>query len=231
MAGRGRDWRRQAGARDRRPPRGHPRAPARTACKRLRTDVIDLYYLHRWDKQVPIEDSVGAMARPGARGQDAQPSACRKCRPPRCAAPMPCTPSRPCRPSIRCGRATPRSPCSRPAANSARPSSPSARWRAASCAGTLRDVAALRRQGHPPQHAALRARQLRRQPEAAAGLQAHRARGGLHAGAAGAGLAAAQGRRTSSRSPAPPAWRTCRTTWAPLNVQLDAGVDGARWKR
>ena len=31
--------------------------------KRLRTDVIDLYYLHRWDKQVPIEESVGAMSR------------------------------------------------------------------------------------------------------------------------------------------------------------------------
>jgi aryl-alcohol dehydrogenase-like predicted oxidoreductase len=30
--------------------------------KRLRTEVIDLYYLHRWDKKVPIEDSVGAMA-------------------------------------------------------------------------------------------------------------------------------------------------------------------------
>lgn len=30
--------------------------------QRLQTDVIDLYYLHRWDKQVPIEDSVGAMA-------------------------------------------------------------------------------------------------------------------------------------------------------------------------
>ena len=28
----------------------------------LQTDVIDLYYLHRWDKKVPIEDSVGAMA-------------------------------------------------------------------------------------------------------------------------------------------------------------------------
>ena len=27
----------------------------------LKTDVIDLYYLHRWDKQVPIEDSMGAM--------------------------------------------------------------------------------------------------------------------------------------------------------------------------
>ncbi|MRD48401.1 aldo/keto reductase [Caenimonas koreensis DSM 17982] len=30
--------------------------------RRLQTDVIDLYYLHRWDKQVPIEDSVGAMS-------------------------------------------------------------------------------------------------------------------------------------------------------------------------
>jgi len=30
--------------------------------RNLQTDVIDLYYLHRWDKQVPIEDSVGAMA-------------------------------------------------------------------------------------------------------------------------------------------------------------------------
>ncbi|MDB5901040.1 MAG: putative aldo-keto reductase [Ramlibacter sp.] len=31
--------------------------------RRLQTDVIDLYYLHRWDKKVPIEESVGAMAR------------------------------------------------------------------------------------------------------------------------------------------------------------------------
>jgi aryl-alcohol dehydrogenase-like predicted oxidoreductase len=31
--------------------------------KRLQTDVIDLYYLHRWDKKVPIEESVGAMGR------------------------------------------------------------------------------------------------------------------------------------------------------------------------
>ena len=29
---------------------------------RLKTDVIDLYYLHRYDKKVPIEDSVGALA-------------------------------------------------------------------------------------------------------------------------------------------------------------------------
>jgi len=31
------------------------------ALRRLQTDVIDLYYLHRWDKKVPIEDSVGGL--------------------------------------------------------------------------------------------------------------------------------------------------------------------------
>jgi aryl-alcohol dehydrogenase-like predicted oxidoreductase len=31
--------------------------------RRLGTEVIDVYYLHRWDKAVPIEESVGAMAR------------------------------------------------------------------------------------------------------------------------------------------------------------------------
>jgi aryl-alcohol dehydrogenase-like predicted oxidoreductase len=29
---------------------------------RLQTDVIDLYYLHRWDKRIPVEDSVGALS-------------------------------------------------------------------------------------------------------------------------------------------------------------------------
>ena len=33
------------------------------ALKRLQTDVIDLYYLHRWDRNVPTEDSVGEMGR------------------------------------------------------------------------------------------------------------------------------------------------------------------------
>lgn len=37
--------------------------------RRLRTDVIDLYYLHRWDRQVPIEDSVGALAELVAEGK------------------------------------------------------------------------------------------------------------------------------------------------------------------
>ena len=39
------------------------------ALVRLRTEVIDLYYLHRWDKKVPIEDSVGEMARFVAEGK------------------------------------------------------------------------------------------------------------------------------------------------------------------
>lgn len=30
---------------------------------RLKTDRIDLYYLHRWDRSVPIEESVGELAR------------------------------------------------------------------------------------------------------------------------------------------------------------------------
>jgi aryl-alcohol dehydrogenase-like predicted oxidoreductase len=29
--------------------------------RNLRTERIDLYYLHRWDKRIPIEDSVGAL--------------------------------------------------------------------------------------------------------------------------------------------------------------------------
>ena len=44
---------------------GRPDTLKRTcedALKRLRTDVIDLYYLHRWDKTVHIEDSVGALS-------------------------------------------------------------------------------------------------------------------------------------------------------------------------
>jgi aryl-alcohol dehydrogenase-like predicted oxidoreductase len=42
------------------------RATCEAALKRLQTD---LYYLHRWDKQVPIEDSVGALAELVAAGK------------------------------------------------------------------------------------------------------------------------------------------------------------------
>jgi aryl-alcohol dehydrogenase-like predicted oxidoreductase len=38
------------------------RAACEASLKRLNVDIIDLYYLHRVDPQVPIEDTVGAMA-------------------------------------------------------------------------------------------------------------------------------------------------------------------------
>jgi len=51
---------------------GHPDM-IRTTCdgslKRLRTDVIDLYYLHRWDKRYPVEDQIGALAELKAAGK------------------------------------------------------------------------------------------------------------------------------------------------------------------
>ncbi|MEJ8814070.1 aldo/keto reductase [Variovorax ureilyticus] len=39
------------------------RSNCEDSLRRLGTDVIDLYYLHRWDKKVPIEESIGAMSR------------------------------------------------------------------------------------------------------------------------------------------------------------------------
>ena len=54
-----------AGVSGRRVIDGRPEALKRNceeSLRRLETDVIDLYYLHRWDKQVPIEDSIGALA-------------------------------------------------------------------------------------------------------------------------------------------------------------------------
>jgi len=38
------------------------KATLEESLKRLKTDVIDLYYIHRWDRRVPIEESVGALA-------------------------------------------------------------------------------------------------------------------------------------------------------------------------
>ncbi|QIK79864.1 aldo/keto reductase [Sphingomonas piscis] len=51
---------------------GRPETLRRTlddSLRRLKTDVIDLYYLHRWDKTVPIEDSVGELGRFVAEGK------------------------------------------------------------------------------------------------------------------------------------------------------------------
>jgi aryl-alcohol dehydrogenase-like predicted oxidoreductase len=42
---------------------GRVRADCEASLARLGIDVIDLYYLHRADPQVPLEDTIGAMAR------------------------------------------------------------------------------------------------------------------------------------------------------------------------
>ena len=41
----------------------------RSSLRRLKTETIDLYYLHRWDQRVPIEESVGALADLVAEGK------------------------------------------------------------------------------------------------------------------------------------------------------------------
>ena len=51
---------------------GRPKAIRRNcedSLRRLGTDVIDLYYLHRWDRRLAIEESVGEMARLKAEGK------------------------------------------------------------------------------------------------------------------------------------------------------------------
>ena len=45
---------------------GRPEVIAKTcddSLSRLKTEVIDLYYLHRWDKKVPVEESIGGLSR------------------------------------------------------------------------------------------------------------------------------------------------------------------------
>jgi aryl-alcohol dehydrogenase-like predicted oxidoreductase len=78
---------------------------------------------------VPIEDSVGEMARLVEEGKvralglsEVSAATLRRAHA--------VHPIAPCRPSIRCGPATPRSRCWRPAATSVPPWWPSARWRA-----------------------------------------------------------------------------------------------------
>ena len=51
---------------------GRPASIQRTceeSLTRLKTEVIDLYYLHRWDKAVPVEESVGALGDLVAQGK------------------------------------------------------------------------------------------------------------------------------------------------------------------
>lgn len=62
LATKGGMWRNAQGQRE---IDGRPEVIKRTcdeSLARLQTDAIDLYYLHRWDKRLPVEESVGALA-------------------------------------------------------------------------------------------------------------------------------------------------------------------------
>ena len=110
------------------------RAALETSLKLLRTDHIDLYYLHRPDPSTPIEESVGELARLveegkiGGYGLSEMSAATLR----RAAAVHPVTALQ-----TEYSPWTPRSRCSKPAGNWARPLSPfrpwaGARWHAAS---------------------------------------------------------------------------------------------------
>ena len=82
------------------------RACCDASLKRLGVDHIDLYYQHRVDRTVPIEETVGAMADLVKAGKVASWGFPKPLRPPS-AGRMPSTPSPPCRRNIRSGRRDP----------------------------------------------------------------------------------------------------------------------------
>ena len=155
----------------------------------------------------------GRHVRPGARGQGAQPSACPRCRPRRCARRMRCIPISAVQTEYSLWTRNPEiavlEACRELGAAFVAFSPRRARLSVRRAA--RREHAG--RQGHPPRHAALLAGELRRQPAAAAALQGAGARGRLHARRSWRWPGCCTRRRTSSRFPAPPAWSICARTW------------------
>jgi aryl-alcohol dehydrogenase-like predicted oxidoreductase len=195
---------------------GRPEAIRRNcedSLKRLQTDVIDLYYLHRWDKKVPIEDSVGAMSDLVRAGKvraiglsEVSAPTLRKAHAVHPISALQTEYSLWTRnPEIAVLEA-----CREIGATFVA-FSPVARG---FLCDALQDVATLVPGRHPQAHAALFPGELPRQPETAGAVQAAGARSRLHARATGPGLAAAQGARTSFPSRARPVWSTSRKTWA-----------------
>ena len=109
----------------------HIRAVAEASLKRLRTDTIDLFYQHRVDPDVPIEEVAGAVKQLIAEGK-VRHFGLSEASPRPSAAPMRCSRWRRCKASIRCGGAIPNRTCCPPAPSWASASFPIRRWDAAS---------------------------------------------------------------------------------------------------
>ena len=149
---------------------GRPEAIRRNcedSLRRLQTDVIDLYYLHRWDKQRADRGQRRRAGRPGARGQGPRASACPRCRPRRCGARTRCIRSPRVQTEYSLWTRNPEiavlDAC-RELGVGVRRVQPA---RARLPDRALRDVSRARRAGHPARDAALRARELRAEPAAA----------------------------------------------------------------
>ena len=87
------------------------KATCEASLRRLNTDVIDLYYLHRWDRRVPIEDSVGALSDLVGAGKIREIGLSEVSAPHPAQSPPRTSGGRRAVRVLAVGRATPRSPC------------------------------------------------------------------------------------------------------------------------
>ena len=104
----------------------HIKKAVEGSLQRLRVDAIDLYYQHRVDPEVPIEDVAGAVKDLIRAGQGEALRTLRSGGDRPSAAPTPSSRSLPCRASTRSGTASPRRRCCRRSRSSGSASFPSA---------------------------------------------------------------------------------------------------------
>ena len=132
--------------------------------RRLGVSHIDLYYQHRVDRTVPIEETVGAMAAARGAGEGPATWASPRPHPTPSAARSASTRSRRCRPSTRSGPAIPRTRFSRSAASWASASWPTAPLGRGFLTGRFRTSGRPPEDDYRPEHAAIPGRQLPAEP-------------------------------------------------------------------
>ena len=148
----------------------------RSLLERLGIDHIDLYYQHRVDPTVPIEETVGAMAELVQAGESALSRASPRPRRPRSGGRTRCIRSARSRPSIRSGAGIPRMRSCRPYANSASASWPTARLGRGFLSGDFTRVGGSGARRLPAPFAPFPGRELREEPGGARAHQRNRQR-------------------------------------------------------